>query len=78
MSLLEELGADADDTGPHRRGSVVDELTGKDSEGEADAAEEETRAAAKEELGQEALTAVKGNDAKALYEVIAKIAANEG
>jgi hypothetical protein len=79
MSILDELD-EAGDTGPHsRKGlSVLDELTGLDKDDEADKAEEETRQQAAEELGQEALMAIKGNDAKALYKALADILANEG
>lgn len=76
MSLFDELAED--DTGPRPRGSVVDELTGKTPDDEADAAEEETRQAAQQELGEQALVAIKGNDAKALYKALADILANEG
>ena len=76
-SLLDELN-ETDETGPHARGSVLDELSGLDRDGEAEAAEKETQEQAKSELGQELKAAITGNDPKAIYEAICKIVRNEG
>lgn len=81
MSIFDELAGDTEEHGSGssvRPKSIVDELTGKDGDDEADAAEKETQAQAQDELGQAALVAIKGNDAKALYRALADILANEG
>jgi hypothetical protein len=79
VSLLDELGA-SEDTGPQTSapGGVLDDLTGRSRDGDIDKADEETQEAAKQQLGEAALVAFKGNDPRAIYQAILDIISNEG
>ena len=71
MGILEDLKGDDDkDSGAVKGPSVLDEL---DDPGDGEATDDGD--GADEEMGQAALKAFEGKDAKALYEAIAKIAA---